>query len=45
MRESNEFETVVNLSTHLARETLEGLREVALKRRKYQNAQKEHGKI
>ena len=34
MRESDEFETVANLSAHLARETLEGLRKVALKRKK-----------
>lgn len=34
MRDSDEFETVANLSAHLARETLEGLREVALKAKK-----------
>ena len=34
MHNSEEFETVANLSAHLAREALEGLREVALKEKK-----------
>ena len=42
MRDSEEFEAAVNLSAHLAREILEGLREVGLKKK---NVSKDIAKI